>query len=78
MSSDRYLRIVEWSDEDQVFIGSCPELFFGGCHGSDPRAVFDELCEIIEEWIALSEKEGTPLPEPMANKHLHSVLHNVA
>lgn len=33
----RYVRIVEWSDEDECFIGSCPELFYGGCHGDDPR-----------------------------------------
>ncbi|MFA6220949.1 MAG: hypothetical protein WC647_01405 [Desulfomonilaceae bacterium] len=23
---DKYLKIVEWSDEDGCFIGSCPEL----------------------------------------------------
>ena len=38
---DRYVKLVEWSDEDACFIGSCPELFYGGCHGADPRAVFD-------------------------------------
>ncbi len=25
---DKYVKIVEWSDEDQCFIGSCPELFY--------------------------------------------------
>jgi predicted RNase H-like HicB family nuclease len=44
---DKYLKIVEWSDEDGCFLGSCPELFYGGCHGSDPKSVFAELCEII-------------------------------
>ena len=34
---DRFVKIVEWSDEDHCFIGSCPELFYGGCHGSDAR-----------------------------------------
>jgi predicted RNase H-like HicB family nuclease len=76
--ADRYLRIVEWSDEDNVFIGSCPELFGGGCHGTDPRVVFEELSIIIEEWIEIYEQDGRPLPEPMANKRLHSVLHTTA
>ncbi len=25
---DRYVKVVEWSDEDNCFIGSCPELFW--------------------------------------------------
>ena len=43
---DAKMKIVEWSDEDQCFVGSCPGLFYGGCHGDDERAVFAELCEI--------------------------------
>ena len=39
--SARYPKIVEWSDEDQCFVGSCPGLFNGGCHGSDEKRVFE-------------------------------------
>jgi len=66
--SARYVKIVEWSDEDQCFIGSCPGLFFGGCHGNDEKAVFSELCEIVEETLVLFKKEGKPLPPPTAGK----------
>ena len=66
--SARYVKIVEWSDEDQCFIGSCPGLFFGGCHGNDEKAVFSELCEIVEETLELFKKEGKPLPPPTAGK----------
>ena len=31
----RYLKIVEWSEEDQCFVGSAPGLVFGGFHGDD-------------------------------------------
>ena len=61
---DRYLKIVEWSDEDQVYIGRCPELFIGGCHGDDEAKVYKELCEIVDEWIEDYKKNGEPLPEP--------------
>jgi predicted RNase H-like HicB family nuclease len=62
--SARYRKIVEWSEEDQCFVGSAPDLFLGGCHGPDERAVFDELCQIVEEWIEICKKDGTPLPPP--------------
>jgi predicted RNase H-like HicB family nuclease len=62
--SARYLKIVEWSDADQCFIGSCPDLFYGGCHGDDEKAVFAELCDIVSEVIALYKQEGKPLPPP--------------
>ena len=61
-AADRYAKIVEWSEEDRCFVGSCPSLFYGGCHGDDARAVFEELCEIVAETVALFEREGKPLP----------------
>ena len=51
--SARYTKIVEWSDADQGFIGSCSDLFYGECHGDDEQAVFAELCDIVEEVIAV-------------------------
>jgi len=55
-----YTKIVEWSDEDQCFIGSCPGLFYGGCHGSDEVKVFMRLCEIVEETIELYKQDAKP------------------
>jgi predicted RNase H-like HicB family nuclease len=62
--SARYAKIVEWSAVDQCFIGSCPDLFYGGCHGDDEKAVFTELCDIVEEVINLYKQEGKSLPAP--------------
>ena len=62
--SARYVKIVEWSDEDQCYVGSCPGLFLGGCHGDDEQAVFEELCMIVEETIDLYHADGKPLPPP--------------
>jgi hypothetical protein len=40
---------VEWSDEDQLYIGYCPDLFIGGCcHGNDQVDVYAELTSLIE------------------------------
>ena len=66
--SARYVKIIEWSDEDQCFVGSCPGLFYGGCHGDDEKAVFAELCEMVDEVIELYKKEGKPLPPRTSGK----------
>lgn len=65
--ADRYAKIVYWSEEDQCFIGSCPRLVLGGCHGDDPKKVFADLCEIVAEAIELYVKDGRPLPLPDSN-----------
>ena len=66
--SARYVKIVEWSDEDQCYVGSCPGLLHGGCHGDDEKEVFAELCDIVDETIELYERDGKPLPLPTAGK----------
>jgi predicted RNase H-like HicB family nuclease len=72
--SNRYAKVVEWSDEDQCFVGSAPGLILGGCHGDDERKVFDELCVIVEEAVALYEADGKPLPPPTAGHGLAEAL----
>ncbi|MBX7247198.1 MAG: type II toxin-antitoxin system HicB family antitoxin [Candidatus Sumerlaeaceae bacterium] len=75
---DKYVKLVEWSDEDQCFIGSCPELFYGGCHGDDPRKVFDELCLIIDETAAIYHQEGKPLPSPLTGRGFVNAMQRIA
>ncbi len=66
--SDQYLKIVEWSEEDQCYIGHCPNLMLGGVHGTDEAKVYTELCKVVEEWVSIYEKDGEPLPQPTAGK----------
>ena len=76
--SARYAKIVEWSDEDQCYVGSAPGLILGGCHGSDEKEVFAELCEIVEEAIALYRADGKPLPPPTAGRDFANKMQDVA
>ncbi len=76
--STRYVKIVEWSDEDQGFVGSCPGLIYGGCHGNDEKQVFEELCSIVEETIELYKKDGKPLPPPTSGKDYANKMLSVA
>ncbi len=66
--SDRYLKLVYWSEEDQVYIGRSPGLFYGGIHGPDEAKLYAELVEVVEETIDSIEKDGLPLPPPTAGK----------
>ena len=72
--SDRYVKIVEWSEEDQCYVGSSPGLMLGGCHGDDQQQVFQELCQIVEEMIELYHQDGKPLPPPTAGRDLVNTL----
>ncbi|MGR3176459.1 MAG: type II toxin-antitoxin system HicB family antitoxin [Candidatus Anammoxibacter sp.] len=73
--SSRYIKIVEWSDEDNCFIGRIPGLIDGGIHGDDEEKVYKELCQVAEEAIELYNESGKPLPAPTANKKYSGKLH---
>ncbi len=70
----RYVKIIEWSFDDHCFVGSAPGLFYGGCHGSDEKQVFSELCEMVEETIELIKKDGKPLPPPTSGKDYANLM----
>jgi predicted HicB family RNase H-like nuclease len=65
---NRYLKIVEWSEEDKCYVGRCPGLMFGGVHGDDEHKVFRELSAVVDEWIETIKNDGKPLPKATANK----------
>ncbi|HMH50339.1 MAG TPA: hypothetical protein VK548_08925 [Candidatus Acidoferrum sp.] len=66
--SARYVKIVEWSEEDRCY----------GCHGDDEKAVFDELCQIVEDAIEIYRREGRPLPPPTSGRDFANKMQNVA
>ena len=76
--SARYAKIVEWSEEDQCYIGSSPGLILGGCHGPDEKAVFAELCDVVEETVALYKRDGKPLPPATSGRDYANKMQWVA
>ena len=67
--SSRYIKLVEWSDEDQSFVGQCPGIIGPCCHGIDETEVYKELCLIVDEWIETMKRDGKPLPPPTAGRN---------
>ena len=66
--SARYIKIVEWSDEDQCFVGQCPGIVGPCCHGDNEAEVYAELCSIVDEWLEIFRQDGKPLPPPTAGQ----------
>jgi predicted RNase H-like HicB family nuclease len=73
-ASAKYVKIVEWSDEDEAFVGQCPGIIGPCCHGEDEVEVYRTLCQIVEEWIAVAQQEGKPLPPPTAGKNYARII----
>ena len=76
--SAKYVKIVEWSEEDQCYVGSAPGLIYGGCHGEDEKAVFAQLCCVVEETIALYKVEGRTLPPATSGHDYANKIQSVA
>ncbi len=65
---NQYLRVVEWSEEDQCFIGRVPGLALGGVHGKNEAKVYEKLGGLIDEWVRIHQEDGVKLPAATAGK----------
>lgn len=71
--ADSYLRFVKWSDEDQYYIGYCPDLFYGGvCHGEIKVETYANLCGVILDEIEhrIAKRQDLPKPTVRATRDL--------
>ena len=62
-TGDQYHKWVEWSNEDQTYVGKCPDIITG-IHGDDPVRLYAELSEVVEDVVRHFETEGRVLPAP--------------
>lgn len=60
----KYSMIMSWSEEDQSYIVSVPEL--PGCmsDGKTPEEAVQNAQIIISEWIETAKMLGREIPEP--------------
>lgn len=59
-----YSMVIEWSDEDQVYVVTVPEL--PGCqtHGRTYTEAVGQGQDAIESWIDAARADGDPIPAP--------------
>lgn len=62
----KYSMVMSWSEEDQAYIVSVPEL--SGCM-ADGKTPEEAVKIVIQEWIETALEDGEEIPEP----HLFSM-----
>jgi len=70
----KYIKIVEWSEEDQCFIGYCPGIIGPCCHGDDEVEVYRDVCQIVDEWVKIARQENKVLPPPTIGRNVTELL----
>ena len=70
------IKVVEWSKEDQSYVGYCPGVIGPCCHGDDEVEVFRSLCEIVDEWLETYRRDNRPLPPPTVGRDVGAYLHD--
>jgi predicted RNase H-like HicB family nuclease len=75
-TEDRYLKFVQWSDEDDCYIGYCPDLFpWGGvCHGATEEKTYAQLCALVREEIEDLRQSGKEIPVSSTRAMREAVL----
>ena len=58
---DRYHKWIEWSDDDESYLGRCPDVITG-IHGEDPVQLYADLCDIVDEVLIDLRESGRDLP----------------
>jgi len=74
IDSAKYIKIVEWSEEDRCFVGYCPGIIGRCCHGEDEVEVYRELCQIVDEWLEIARQESRELPAPTIGRDIAEML----
>ena len=64
MDTQHYTMIIQWSEEDEAFVVTVPEL--PGCmtHGETYEEAAKQGADAIESWISVAKEIGKPIPVP--------------
>lgn len=65
---NRYTYRVEWSLEDEAFIGRCLEFPSLAAHGSTHQEALKEITFIVEDVVEDLKKQKEPVPEPFGER----------
>lgn len=64
LEARRYPVVIEWSDEDAVYLAWAPGLRGTTVHGETPVEALEKATEAIANWIYGMRKIGQPVPAP--------------
>ncbi|MBE9140220.1 type II toxin-antitoxin system HicB family antitoxin [Nodosilinea sp. LEGE 07088] len=65
---NRYSMIIQWSDEDQLFLVTIPEfaerVVMPCTHGKTRKEAIHQGEQVVDMYLEAWEQEGEPIPEP--------------
>ena len=64
IDSKMFTRIIRWSEEDGLFVGSLPEIAPECCHGQSVAEVAALLDEIAEDSLQVCQENNIPFDRP--------------
>jgi antitoxin HicB len=59
-----YSMLIQWSEEDHVFIVTLPEFDHAKTHGETYERAVKQGKELIESFVMWNRQDGKPLPPP--------------
>ncbi|HEY5001556.1 MAG TPA: type II toxin-antitoxin system HicB family antitoxin [Ktedonobacteraceae bacterium] len=64
MNPEHYSMLIQWDDDDKIYVVSVPEL--PGCktHGKTREEAIKNGLEVIELWLETAKDLGWPIPQP--------------
>ena len=63
MNPQHYSMLIQWDDEDDIYIVSVPELKVK-THGKTYEEAIKNALEVIELWLEVAIRDGRSIPLP--------------
>jgi predicted RNase H-like HicB family nuclease len=63
MKPEHYSMVIQWDEEDNIYIISVPELKVK-THGKTYAEAIKNALEVIELWLEVAVQDGRPIPPP--------------
>ena len=61
----KYVYLVEYDEEDKIFIARCAEFPDLAAHGKTQQQALEEIKTVVLESVKWMKKEKEPIPEPL-------------
>jgi predicted RNase H-like HicB family nuclease len=67
----RYPVVIQWSDADDLYLASAPDLENLVVHGATPEEAIAKIPEAVANWIYGMRSVGQPIPAPSSALAIH-------
>jgi predicted RNase H-like HicB family nuclease len=64
MKPEHYSLLIQWDDEDKIYVVSVPELPGARTHGKTYEEAIKNAHEVIELWLETAKDLGWDIPQP--------------